>query len=186
MSLSTGYLKLVLGPMFAGKSSFLIEEISKFDNTNNILAIKHSFDKRYSDDDYIISHDQKRVACKSVEKLSDILDAEILANKQIIFIDEAQFFEDIYETVIILVEEMNKHVYLAGLDGDFRRIPFCNSKLLNLIPLADEVIKLRGTCGISGCVNPSIFSHRTSTSNDQVVVGNCYIPLCRTHFLNTK
>lgn len=183
---SSGYLKIVLGPMFAGKSSFLIDEISKFDGANNILAIKHSFDKRYSDDDYIISHDQKRVPCKSVAKLSDILDADILANKQIIFIDEAQFFEDIYETVTILLEEMNKHVYLAGLDGDFRRLPFNNSKLLNLIPLADEVVKLRGKCGFPGCSNPSIFSHRTTTSSEQVVVGNCYIPLCRAHYLGTK
>lgn len=181
-SKSTGYLKIVLGPMFAGKSSYLIEEISKYDNAN-ILAVKHSIDNRYSDDDYIISHDQKRVACKSVSKLSDLLDADILANKKIIFIDEAQFFDDIYETIVILVEEMNKHVYLAGLDGDFRRIPFNNSKLLNLIPIADEVIKLRGRCGFPECQNPSIFSHRTTNQEAQVVVGNCYIPMCRKHFL---
>jgi thymidine kinase len=169
--------------MFAGKSSYLIEEISKYDNSN-ILAVKHKFDNRYSNDDYIISHDQKRVACKSVAKLSDILDADILANKNTIFIDEAQFFDDIYETVIILVEEMNKHVYLAGLDGDFRRIPFNNSKFLNLIPLADEIIKLRGRCGFQDCQNTSIFSYRTINQDEQVVVGNCYIPLCRMHFLN--
>ena len=200
MSLSTesnGFLKIVMGPMFAGKSTFLIHEIAKYP-ANNVVAIKHSVDTRYYTEvcenygiscepvHYIISHNKEVAKCLGFHKLRDILNNDVLSGKDVIFIDEAQFFDDLFEVVIILVEKLGKSVYLAGLDGDFKRRSFGNGDLMKLIPYADEVIKIRGHCQVAGCQKESLFSMRTSADESQIVVGNNYIPVCRYHYNNPQ
>jgi len=181
--MSNGFLKIVMGPMYAGKTSFLINTIQNYDS-NNILVVKHSFDTRYGDSDFIVSHDKKTSKCISVIQLAELFNSSILDNKDVIFIDEAQFFEDLYNTVVILVDELGKSVYLAGLDGDFKRCQFGNGDLLRLISMADEVIKINGTCAVPNCSAKSVFSLRTCTDDKQIIVGNCYIPVCRKHYLD--
>lgn len=190
---NTGYLGMVIGSMYAGKTTYLLDEIENYKenngNTNNILVIKHSFDTRYDDNNteepsksHIISHNDKKYPCLTFSCLKDILNLDYLENKEIIIIDEAQFFTDIYDVVVILVEQLNKRVYLAGLDGDFTRMPFNNGDFLKLIPFADEVVKLNSKCAF--CDKRGVFSRRMVNNQEQILIGSsCYKPVCRTHYL---
>ena len=101
----------------------------------------------------------------------------MLENIKYVFIDEAQFFIDLKEVVLELVENHNIHVILSGLDSDFKREKF--GQMWDLIPHADNIIKLKGTC--NNCTNTSLFTHRVTKEKSQEVIGNTnYIPLCRT------
>ena len=100
----------------------------------------------------------------------------MIYNYDIILINEGQFFPDLYESVCKLVETHKKIVYVCGLDGDFKRNKF--GKMLDLIPLCDNVTKLSATC--VSCNKPAIFSKRLSTEEQQVIIGSSnYSPMCR-------
>jgi thymidine kinase len=183
MCKSMGHLKMIIGPMFSGKTSYLLNEISNHHNKDRLLVIKHSFDNRYSLTNNIISHDNEKHKCFQFTKLSNIFKSNInLDNYESIIIDEFQFFEDVYDTVTILVEEVGKNVILAGLDGDYQRLPFLNGDYLKLIPFADEVIKLKGVCYV--CQKPSIFTKRIIESDQQILIGSddAYKGVCREHY----
>ncbi len=94
----------------------------------------------------------------------------------IILIDEGQFFTDLME-VLYLVNTLNKHVFIFGLDGDFKRNRF--GQILDLIPHCDTVEKLTAVC--NECSKTAIFSHRTNESSEQMLIGSqdVYQPLCR-------
>jgi thymidine kinase len=117
------------------------------------------------------------IPCIVTRKLAEI--RESIINADVILINEGQFFEDIYEEVLEMVEKQNKIVYICGLDGDFKRNKF--GRLLDLIPYCDEITKLRSLCAYCKNGTPGIFSHRITNETSQVVIGtNNYIPLCRT------
>jgi thymidine kinase len=100
----------------------------------------------------------------------------MIYNYDIILINEGQFFPDLYESVCELVETHKKNVYVCGLDGDFKRNKF--GKMLDLIPLCDNVTKLSATC--VSCNKSAIFSKRLSTEEQQVIIGSSnYAPMCR-------
>jgi thymidine kinase len=82
-----------------------------------------------------------------------------------------------------MVEDMNKNVYVCGLDGDFKRKRF--GDLLDLIPICDSVTKLHSRCDM--CHNNAAFSHRLTNETLQVVIGSSnYVPLCRTCYKKTN
>jgi thymidine kinase len=100
----------------------------------------------------------------------------MIHNYDIILINEGQFFPDLYESVIQLVEKYKMKVYICGLDGDFKRNKF--GKMLDLIPVCDKIIKLSAEC--VKCKRPAIFSKRLSEEEQQVVIGSSnYAPMCR-------
>ena len=130
------------------------------------------------------THDERVIPCETSETLSQLSDicngvetAKFKGSK-LILINEGQFFSDIKEWVSCAVEKYNKHVYICGLDGDFRRNKF--GDLLDLIPLCDEVIKLKSIC-VNCKVNHAIFTHRhIKDDTDQILIGTDeYNPLCR-------
>ena len=86
------------------------------------------------------------ITCLQYGKLQDFIEKECSQYKAgtIILINEAQFFSDLFESVLQMVEKYCFHVALYGLDGDFERKPF--GKLLDLIPFCDNVIKLHSFC----------------------------------------
>jgi thymidine kinase len=168
-----GYLEIILGPMFAGKTSKLIEIYNK--NINDTVAINYLDDKRY-DNNKLSTHDKIMIDCIQAEKLFDINQHPDIINKKIILINEGQFFPDLIEFVTDMVENKNKHVYICGLDADFQKNKFGN--ILDLIPICDTVRKLQGKC--YDCHNKSIFSYRISSENDQIIIGSDnYKPICR-------
>jgi thymidine kinase len=97
-----------------------------------------------------------------------------------IIIDEGQFFQDLYESVIELVENHKKHVYIGALDGTWERKPF--QQVVDLIPFSDTVTKLYARCSI--CNDRATFSKRIVESTETNLVGGneSYLPMCREHF----
>lgn len=183
--MKNGYLELILGPMFSGKTSYLIDKYNtlknKYDKHNiNILVINFELDKRYSDS-CLVNHDNISIPCIFCKELKEI-DKDRLEKADVILINEGQFFSDIYNEVKNWVDNYKKKIYIAALDGDFNREPFGN--FLNLISISDEIKKLRANC--QNCnLNNASFSHRTSSEKDKIVIGgsNKYIPLCRNCYL---
>jgi thymidine kinase len=186
----SGYLSIILGPMWSGKTSKIVDLYKQFSVFCNIkvLPINYSLDTRYGKE-CISTHDERVINCKTAETLSSIanicnvdgqevsLPSEFTEAK-VILINEGQFFSDINEWVTCAVEKYNKHVYICGLDGDYKREKFGN--LLDLIPLCDEVTKLKSIC--AHCKKAyAIFTHRHHTAEkDQVLIGlDEYLPLCR-------
>ena len=176
----SGYLELILGPMFSGKTTYLINTYNEFvKKGDNVLVINYSEDTRYSDK-MLSSHDQIMIPCVFSKTLISGLNTDDIKSYDIVLINEGQFFEDLYETVIYLVEKLNKRVYICGLDGDFKRQRF--GTILDLVPLCDKITKLRSKCDY--CNGPALFSHRITSEKAQVVIGvNNYVPLCRSCYV---
>ena len=173
-----GYLKIILGPMFSGKTTYLIDKYNELIALNqHAIVINHSLDNRYSNTE-VVAHDGKKIPCLNIKNLKDLYNdhEDIFSDEnKYILINEAQFFDDIVEMVILLVEKYNKYVYISGLDGDFKRKKFGN--ILDLIPISDEVIKLKSICK---CGNAASFSRRISNEKEQISIGNDnYEPVCR-------
>lgn len=186
MSSEYGYLKLIMGPMYAGKSTELIRHIRQYKFLNkSILAINHSINKRYGSCN-IITHDREEVSdCINVDKLEDIIinyESKIIKS-DVIIIEELQFFKDAYKYVIEFVEKYKKTVICAGLVADYRRKEF--GDILKLIPIADEIKMLSALCSICKNGTPGKFSKRIIKKNKQNLVGSteAYITVCRKHYL---
>lgn len=177
------YLELILGPMYSGKTSQIIDLYNKYTFCNiPIVVINHPIDTRYHND-LLSSHDKKMIPCIKPDdgKLSTLLlDKENsiqLDNAQVILINEGQFFCDLYDFVIGMLE-YNKKIYIAGLDGDFKRAKF--GQIIDLIPLCDKITKLTSLCSMCKDGTPGIFSKRLTSETAQTVVGSdIYIPVCR-------
>ena len=185
---SRGYLKIILGSMFAGKTTELIKEYNRHSACGlNCCFINHSLDDRYeSGTNKTKTHNKTEILNDfSVSKLKNIFDkttqtsVEILLHEHfdVYFINEGQFFEDLYEWVNWLVNVKHKKVYVCGLDGDFKRKKF--GSILDIIPLCDEVVKIKAIC--QQCKKfDGIFTHRLSGGTKQLLVGSTnYQSLCR-------
>ena len=188
-----GYLELIIGPMYSGKTSKLLELYKQFTFCGiKTLVINYSEDKRYSETE-LSTHDKIMIPCKQAYDLFDDIcsfndEDEEEKNKfkdfyesQVILINEGQFFSDIEEWVKPAIDKYGKSVFICGLDSDFQRKPF--GKWLDLIPLCDKVTKLHSYC--SQCkMKPAIFTHRLSSEKEQKVIGSdAYIPVCRACYL---
>jgi thymidine kinase len=175
-------LDLIIGPMFAGKSSELMRRIRLLKVLNKqYLVAKPFIDSRYSNE-HIVSHNLEKEKCTNFNSINEIV-AYPLNNIDTIFIDEAQFFTDIKKPIIELVDKFNINVVLCGLNGDSDRNLF--GELHELIPLCDNIIKINALCKICLDGTPGIFSHRLADNNQQVLVGaeNQFICVCRKHYL---
>lgn len=186
------YLELITGPMFSGKTSKLLEIYKQCMFCNiSVAVINHSEDTRY-DDKMLSTHDKFMIPCIQTSSIYDLwyyhnLDQDFNSNKEkkhlevknadVILINEAQFFKDLYDCVIDMLKE-NKKVYVSGLDGDFERKKF--GQILDLFPLCDKVTKLTSLCSLCKNGEAGIFSLRLTQEKTQMVIGtNNYIPVCR-------
>jgi len=177
-----GYLVVIMGPMFSGKTKLLIKKYNEYKSSSSAKAYNYYKDTRYGDD-MIVSHDGTSISSVNLKYLTELFnDIKIVQDPLIpIFINEAQFFPDLKEVVIKLVEQYNKDVVICGLDSDYKREKF--GQIWDLIPYADEIIKLYGNC--NDCDNKSLFTYRVSDQTQQEVIGNNnYIPLCRSCYIN--
>lgn len=172
-----GYLGLISGCMFSGKTSKLIELFKQYTLCDiSVTVINHAGDDRYGTYD-LSSHDDKHIPCTWATTLSGLETHDSIRSARVILINEGQFFPDIVPWVTTRVEEEKKIVFVCGLDGDFARQEF--GSWLKLLPLADEVTKLTALC--SSCkLHPGIFSRRLTADTHQVLIGSAqYIPVCR-------
>ena len=172
-------LRVVAGPMFSGKTTELMRQIKRFESIGkSVLVINHTLDTRYSND-AIVSHSGTKTSAVMVSKLQDVKSPE----SDIIAIDEAQFFPDLFEAVMTWVERQRKTVIVAGLIADYKRATF--GQILQLIPFCDldKVHLMTAYC--SNCKNgtKASFTKRLNSSNKQIDVGNEYISVCRSCYL---
>jgi thymidine kinase len=172
-----GRLELIIGNMFSGKSTELIRRINREKSINKkIIIINYLHDNRYSSNS-ISTHDFLKVNCVKVEKLTE-LPNDLLKEYDSIFIDEGQFFEDLYTFVISFID---KHIVISGLDGDFLQRPF--GQILNLIPICDTVDKLCAYCKVCNNGTLAPFTKKLTKESSQLDIGGSdkYIPVCRNH-----
>lgn len=178
-------LEIVLGPMFSGKSSYLLSSIRRFKEVGwPVFIITSSLDKRYTTETKIVNHNQE--SCKAdiaIEKLSDVSKKPDYIKAKVIIIEEAQFYPDLVEFVLQTVETYEKHVIVAGLDGDASRKPF--GKLLDLIPYADSIIKLKALCKKCNDGTEALFTSNKGSIISTIDVGSSdkYEALCRRHYI---
>lgn len=178
----TGYLEIIMGPMFSGKTSKLLDIYKQCQYCDiPVCVINHQSDTRYSES-MLSTHDKVMIPCIQTTMLGDLAELhkqgnDSFHNSAVVLINEAQFFEDLYTSVVDMLKQ-NKRVYVCGLDGDFKRERF--GQLLDLIPLCDKVTKLHSLCGICKNGQPGLFSKRITGETDQRVVGSDnYVPVCR-------
>ena len=181
---NNSYLEIILGPMYSKKTSRLIDIYKQYTFCNIPVAIiNHCADTRYHDT-MLSSHDKVMVPCIQTDNISNVWfsDSNLenyskLKNADVILINEAQFFGDLYLCVLDMLNK-NKRVYIAGLDGDFSRNKF--GEILDLIPMCDKVTKLTALCSICKNGTLGIFSLRLTKEKQQMVIGSDnYIPVCR-------
>ena len=173
-----GYLKVILGPMFSGKTTELIRIYRRYSACNiPVCVINHVSDKERYSTEKLSSHNREEINSYNFDKLYHCIDEDFVHKVKVILINEGQFFEDLVGVVDILVNVYKKEVYVCGLDGDFKRQKF--GKLLDLIPNCDDVVKLKALCR-NCCQKDALFTFRLSKEEEQTVVGvDNYVSLCR-------
>jgi thymidine kinase len=198
-----GSLTVIFGPMFSGKTTRLIQELTRFvdvtkeSHSTKCLLINHTFDNR-NPNIGVSSHGS---SFKGVSDLIDITQNQELLNidyknYDVIGIDEGQFFNDL-EVVYTWVNQ-GKNVIVSGLISDSFMKPF--GKICTLIPFTDNVIQCHAIC--SECLNfhgkvitpdslaamKAAFTYRLENSSSQISIGasDKYIPVCRHHYNSFK
>jgi thymidine kinase len=179
-------LDIIIGPMFAGKSSRILDLASQYQAIGSrVLIIKHASDRRYAySEDKIVTHGDRRANCAEA---FDLHHPDLIArieDHDIIIVDEAQFFTYLVAFCEHVVDTKNKKLYLIGLDGDSNRRKF--GEILDCIPLADRVERLTALCRRCANGTPGLFSRRRSGHyHQQVIVGGAemYETLCRECYL---
>ena len=186
-----GTLKLIIGPMFSGKSTELLHHINSFRSIGNtVLIINHAFNTRYNSSG-VSTHDRREENdCLTVLQLMDVITdptyAKLVDDADVICIEELQFFEDALQTVLVLVNTMHKKVIGAGLIADYACAPF--GDVVKLIPHADDIQHVKALCAVCNDGTTGLFTQRVSTHTDQVAVGakDMYRAVCRKHFQACK
>jgi len=184
-----GSLKLIIGPMFAGKSSELIKIINQYKVINkNIMVINHSLNCRYGSEN-LTTHDRNELkGTINIDKLSRVYGDKTIYDyykkSDVIIVEELQFFPDAFDNILLFVEQDKKTVVCASLDGDSNRKPF--GDVLKLIPYAEEVKKINALCRICSDGTKASFTKRYIRDNsEQTLVGDgsIYEAVCRKHYL---
>lgn len=183
-----GSVHLILGPMFAGKTTRLLERVKQLEESvdANVLLLKSDKDTRYAKDK-VVTHDGRGRECFPVKSLELEVVVKTVGDRKwnecdVVAVDEAQFLTNLYEFCRVAADEHDKIVLVAGLNGDFKRETF--GEVQETLPLCDSVTKLTARCE---CGRPALFSKRIVNVGDgQELVGGAdkYLPACRRCFLN--
>ena len=175
---NSGWIEVICGPMFSGKTEELIRRLVRAQYAKQRVAIfKPKVDNRYSDD-YIVSHNKRKIKSIILESSKYIYDYR---NKADVFgIDEAQFFDDSIINVCKNLANQGKRVVIAGLEKDYLANSF--GPMPKLLVDAEYITKVNAIC--MKCGDPANFSHRISSEKTQVVLGetNKYEARCRRCF----
>ncbi|WP_343784224.1 thymidine kinase [Alkalibacillus silvisoli] len=180
----SGWVELICGSMFSGKSEELIRRVRRATYGNlNVRVFKPAIDNRY-DQESIVSHNGNSIIARPVANSTEILN-QIDEDVDIVGIDEVQFFDELVVDVAQQLADQGVRVVAAGLDQDFRGEPF--GQLPQLLALAENVTKLNAICPI--CGSPASRTQRlidgkpASYDDPIILVGasESYEPRCRHH-----
>jgi thymidine kinase len=184
--LQKGWIEVITGPMFAGKSEELIRRIKTLSYAHQkIMAFKPAIDNRY-DKTAIASHDGDKYEAYAIKEANDILKL-VKPYTQVVAVDEVQFFG---KEIIQICEDLadkGVRVIVAGLDMDFRGEPF--GPMPQLLARAEFVTKLTAACTVCGCAatrTQRIINGHPADYNDPVILVGAkesYEARCRKHHI---
>jgi thymidine kinase len=190
-----GNLQIIMGTMFSGKTSYLLNKIALFVELNlKVLYINIDFDDRsdieFSTHNPIFNNIDFKNKNKINENLTMIKIRDLsnitYDSYDIIMIDEAHFFDDIIKFTKKLIDN-KKHVIIATLIADYKGNKF--GKVLDLIPICDEIVRLESyciECSKQKKINKAIYSKRITKNKESIDIGGSdkYIAVCREHYTN--
>ena len=162
--------------MFSGKSEELIRLLRRAAIARQrVQVFKPALDNRHASAD-VVSHSQWRIPCEVVERASEIL-SRLDPRTEVVGIDEAQFFDSELPKICGHLANLGKRVIVAGLDMDYRGVPF--GSMPTILAVAEEVHKIHAIC--SRCGAPAAYTQRLTEAEEQVVVGasDIYEARCR-------
>ena len=173
---SEGWVEVICGPMFSGKSEELIKRVTRSQIARiPVQVFKPQLDNRYAETE-VVSHSQFRVEAQPVETSTDMLRA-VNSDTRVIGVDEGQFFDDGLVEVVDNLAATGKQVIIAGLDTDYLRRPF--EPIPSMCDRAEYVTKMLAVC--HRCGGPALYTQRIVRSDDLVVLGatDAYEARCR-------
>jgi thymidine kinase len=174
-----GWIEIVCGPMFSGKSEELIRRLRRARIARKrVQVFKPTIDDRYSLDE-IVSHGDQRMKSEVVSSAKEILQ-KLDWRSQVVGVDESNFFGPDLVEVTAQLADAGKQVIVAGLDTDFMGRPF--PPMPDLLCLAESITKTLAIC--MRCGNPAKHTQRLVESDDLIVVGaaGTYEARCRRCF----
>jgi thymidine kinase len=176
-----GKLTAVYGPMFSGKTTYLIDQ---FDRGKSTVVFKPDLDERYTKKPVVVSHNQAMIPAVLVNHLKPEEMKDLVADFKVIMIDEVNFF---HESLITMVKQFlreGRDVYVAGLFLDSERNIW--GPMTTLIKLADVKVEVTARCDGQGgkCKSPAILSYRKIPKTEQVRVAGVdeYGATCELHY----
>ena len=173
-----GTIEVICGPMFSGKTEELIRRLVRGQIAKkNVSIFKNAVDNRYSDE-YVVSHNQNKIKSQPIKEAKEIFNFS--EEIDIVGIDETQFFDLSIIDVCNKLANDGKRVIVAGLDRDYKSIPF--KPMANLLAHAEKITKLSSICIV--CGDYAYFSQRLTDDKTQILVGetNEYEARCRKCF----
>ena len=175
-------LEIVMGPMFSGKSSYVLSYVRKHQATGmKVLVMKPDIDNRFSNKPEIVTHNDDRISCVTWDVSKELyLSSQLCCHNYIVF-EEAQFFKGLAQTVYSLLKTANRHILIVGLDGDANQKPF--GDIFQCIPYATSVTKLSAMCLKCKDGTPAHYTVRKEAFDSQVDVGGSdkYLAVCLKH-----
>ena len=173
---TNGWIEVICGSMFSGKTEELIRRIRRAEFANQALILfKPMLDNRYSEK-HVVSHKGTSFEAVIVNESKEILSN--WTNQKVVAIDEAQFFDPGIISVCNELANKGVRVIVAGLDMDYQGVAF--GPMPQLMAISEYVTKVHAIC--VSCGNLAHYSQRTVQQTEQVLVGAVekYRPLCRT------
>lgn len=177
-----GRIEVICGSMFSGKTEELIRRLKRARIARQRVEIyKPSIDTRYSDEE-VVSHDRNAILSTPVEAAASIL--LLAGDAEVVGIDEAQFFDEGLVDVCTELADAGKRVIVAGLDMDFKGVPF--GPMPGLCAIAEDVTKVHAICVKCGAL--AYVSHRIVEGERRVMLGEQeeYEPLCRSCYNKSR
>ncbi len=175
MPKETGWIEVIAGCMFSGKTEELIRRLRRATIAKQKVKIfKPKIDTRYSASD-IVSHSEQSLPSILIEDINEVLNSSDDAD--VIGIDEAQFFSNDIVSICNKLANRGKRIIIAGLDQDYRGIPF--EPMPQLLAIAEYITKTLAICMV--CGNPADKTQRKTQSAERVIVGaaDIYEARCR-------
>lgn len=176
----TGWIEVICGSMFSGKTEELIRRINRaLIAKQKVTIFKPAFDNRY-DDIKVVSHNRNEIHSTPVANSHEIL--ALTQESEVVAIDEAQFFDKDLPEVCNILANRGIRVVISGLDMDFQGKPF--GIMPELIAIAEFVTKVHAIC--MRCGGIASYSFRLNASTEQFLLGekDAYEPRCRRCFHN--
>jgi thymidine kinase len=175
-------LELIIGPMFSGKSTYIIRSYELYNKKYKTIILNFYKDNRYNEGDYVCTHNNEKEKAIKLKNLTD-LDKKYYEN-QVFIIDEGHFFNDLKPFVLNLMK-LNKKVIVIGLNGDIFAQPFAN--IVSLIPYSNKILSLTSLCSLCETESKGFMhikkTHTTNQGEFKEIGGEEeYKTVCKKHF----